>query len=362
VGTYNIVPVGGSFTNYSFVYANGTFTISKANLTAKVNDSNITYGDNVPTFAIVYSGFRNSEDATVLDVSPTLNYTVDNSSGIGVYDVEVVGGSDNNYNIVRENGKFTIVRKKLYITADDKSMNYGERVPVLTYQVSGFSRNESLATLRSLPAISTEGSSVSDVGVYDIIVKDASADNYEIIYQKGTLNIVKSPQTIMFKHFEQQYISTESIEIRARSTSGLDLYFTSSDESVASIQNNSLVLHKPGEAIVTASQDGDNNYLPAQPISRTIVILSDVTSADETTPGANLTIEMWPNPAKDFVNFIFPDGTDILYIYDSSGRLVYSDNVTYREKTVDVSSLLSGLYIVKVDVGNTSTTIRLIIE
>ena len=356
------MPAGGSFTNYSFVYANGTLIISKTNLTAKVNDSNITYGDNVPSFTIVYSGFRNSEDATVLDASPTLNYTVDNSSGVGIYDVEVVGGSDNNYNIIRKSGKFTIERKKLYIIADDKSMNYGEKVPDLTYQVSGFSRNESLSALGSLPDISTEGSSITDVGSYDIIVKNASSDNYELIYQKGTFEIVKSPQTIIFKYFEQQNSSVQSVDLGAYSTSGLSLYYSSSDESIASIQNNTLVLHKPGEVIVTASQDGDNNFHPAQPISRTVVILSDITSIDNVSEPANLTINMWPNPAKDIVNFILPEGTNRLYIYDISGKLIYTDSVTNPEKSVDISSLLSGLYIVKAEARGVFGSIRLIIE
>ena len=48
---------------------------------------------------ITYSGFENSEDASVLDAAPVASMGTDETSSAGIYDISLSAGSDNNYEI-----------------------------------------------------------------------------------------------------------------------------------------------------------------------------------------------------------------------------------------------------------------------
>jgi hypothetical protein len=61
VGEYPIIASGGSAKNYTFVYEPGILTITKASLTAKVNDETRQYGKDNPAFSISYTGLKNGE-------------------------------------------------------------------------------------------------------------------------------------------------------------------------------------------------------------------------------------------------------------------------------------------------------------
>ena len=68
------------------------------------------------------------------------------------------------------------------ITADNKTMNYGDDVPSLTYKSSG-------ATLEGIPKLSTTATSSSPVGTYPIKVEQGTVSNGNVIYVNGTLTI-----------------------------------------------------------------------------------------------------------------------------------------------------------------------------
>ena len=59
---------------------------------------------------------------------------------------------------------------------------------------------------------------------------------------------------------------------------------------------------------------------------------------------------VFPNPAKSYITVRFNYGRDVdqkIGIYDLSGRLVYSGSVTNSQQKIDVSTLPTGMYIVK---------------
>ena len=75
------------------------------------------------------------------------------------------------------------------ITADNKTMNYGDDVPSLTYKSSG-------ATLEGIPKLSTTATSSSPVGTYPIKVEQGTVSNGNVIYVDGTLTIEKAALTV----------------------------------------------------------------------------------------------------------------------------------------------------------------------
>ena len=75
------------------------------------------------------------------------------------------------------------------ITAKSYTRKYGEENPTFEYTTEG-------ATLEGVPEISCEATATSPVGTYDIIVKQGTVTNYNVVYVKGTLTITKADASI----------------------------------------------------------------------------------------------------------------------------------------------------------------------
>ncbi|MBX2916007.1 MAG: gliding motility-associated C-terminal domain-containing protein [Cyclobacteriaceae bacterium] len=191
VGAYPIAVGSGVSSNYDFNYVAGTLTISKANLVAAANNQSRTYGAANPTLTITYTGFANGETAAVLDVPPTTNTTANATSPVGAYPIQVVGGTDNNYEITSVSGTLTITKATITATAVNTSRPYGSANPAFTVSYSGFLNGETAAVLDTAPEASSAATVTSDVGVYPITVSGGADNNYNLNYVNGTLTITK---------------------------------------------------------------------------------------------------------------------------------------------------------------------------
>ncbi|HZY79866.1 MAG TPA: T9SS type A sorting domain-containing protein, partial [Cyclobacteriaceae bacterium] len=60
--------------------------------------------------------------------------------------------------------------------------------------------------------------------------------------------------------------------LTATASSGLPVTYASSNTAVATIEGNSVTIHASGETIITASQDGNNTYAMAAPVSRSMLV------------------------------------------------------------------------------------------
>ena len=182
-GTYDIVVSGASATNYDISYVKGTLTITKADevvVTAKSYSRK--YGEANPTFEYTTSG-------ATLTGTPSLTCEATATSPVGEYDIVISKGSITNYNVTYVNGKLTITKAPLTITAKSYTIKQGDALPTFEAEYSGFKNNETTSVLSALPTITTTATSASAPGTYDIVVSGASATNYDITYVKGTLTI-----------------------------------------------------------------------------------------------------------------------------------------------------------------------------
>jgi hypothetical protein len=109
---YPITSARGSLSaaNYSFTFADGTLTVSKAELIAQAEDQSRLYGTTNPVFTISYSGFANGETAAVIDVPPTASTLADTNSPSGTYAITLSGGSDDNYALTLVDGIMTVTQ------------------------------------------------------------------------------------------------------------------------------------------------------------------------------------------------------------------------------------------------------------
>ena len=107
-GTYSIEASGGKAAYYTFNYVPGVLTIEKAPLKASVGNYERPYNENNPYFEIKYEGFVLSDNYSVLDTKPTATTSATRTSDVGVYDIIVSGGSDNNYDFSYSSGLLTV--------------------------------------------------------------------------------------------------------------------------------------------------------------------------------------------------------------------------------------------------------------
>lgn len=196
VGTYSITTSGGKATNYDFACEPGVLTITKAPLSANVNDATKVYGSNNPSFTINYSGLKNGETAPAWTTSPTFRTEATKQSGVGEYAVNAINGVPKNYDLgTITPGTLTVTPAPLTIKANNATRLYYNDNPTFSYTCNGFVNSENNSVLSPAPTLSTTATQSSDTGTYEIKVEGASSPNYSISYQNGTLTV--TPRTLM---------------------------------------------------------------------------------------------------------------------------------------------------------------------
>ena len=96
------------------------------------------------------------------------------------------------------------------------------------------------------------------------------------------LTILQAEQTITWTPDTTVLTVGETLNLNAYSTSGLDITYSIDNKDLAEITDNILTATASGTIIVTLSQEGDNNYLAAEPVSVEISILNPA-GLNETT-------------------------------------------------------------------------------
>ena len=195
-GSYPITPTGGSSSNYSFSYVNGTLTVGKAVLTITAVNQSMTYGGTVPALTASYSGFVNGDGPASLTTPPTLTTTATSTSPAGAYPITASGAADPNYTILYNAGTMTVGKATLTITADSKAMPLGGPLPTLTISYSGFVNGDNASDLTTQPSLTVPASSSSPAGSYPITTSGAVDPNYTFIYVPGVLAVGKALLTI----------------------------------------------------------------------------------------------------------------------------------------------------------------------
>ena len=194
VGTAAITLSGGSDTNYTITPTNGILTISKAPLIVTAQNTTVGYGDNF-SIDFEYGVFKNGEDASVLDAGAYVYIDGTFPFNVGTYPIVPDAVDDNNYAASYVNGTLTVNKASLIAIADDKSRQYGDANPTLTFTYSGFKNNETSSVIDTEPTATTSATTATNVGTATISVSDGSDTNYTISYTSGILTIGKESLT-----------------------------------------------------------------------------------------------------------------------------------------------------------------------
>ena len=190
VGKYTITPSGVDAANYAIQFINGKVTVNQAPLMITADDKNVIYGEVAPAFTASYSGWKNSDDESVVSgLTLTSEYLV--TSNVGTYDIVPANASATNYAISYTNGTLTVNQAALTITANDTTMIYGDEHPEFTASYSGWKNNDDESVVSGLQ-FSTPYAPGSYIGTYAINPNSATALNYAITFVDGTLTVNKA--------------------------------------------------------------------------------------------------------------------------------------------------------------------------
>jgi len=215
VGTYEVFVSGVTSDNYEITFVSGTLTVEKANATVTVKNQSSVYNGSVPVAGNVtgidytVTGLKRSADDLGVSIS-----IANAAKDAGVYDLEA-SASNTNYNVtfVGETASntatdnsgvwtiadaFTVGKAKLTITAENKSIIYGDAAPAYTAVYEGFIGADGTASGPAAGVFTTElvlgcaYNQFDNVGDYDITeATAAAANNYYIVFVQGTLTVEK---------------------------------------------------------------------------------------------------------------------------------------------------------------------------
>lgn len=198
-GTYDIIPAGGADTNYSFVYVNGTLTVTaKAIPVIGWPDTltPLTYGAPLGAARLNATATDSESGQPVAGTfsysvggSPVTAATVLNAGAGQIVTASFTPADTATYAEVSDTAQVDVARAPLTIKADDKAFLRGGAVPALTATYTGFVNGDTAASLDSPVQLTTTAQSNSNPGAYPITAGGAADANYTITFQNGVMTV-----------------------------------------------------------------------------------------------------------------------------------------------------------------------------
>jgi len=206
VGEYEVTLSSAEAKNYTFEYEPGTLTISKAPLTAEVQNVQRAYGADNPQFTAKYTGFVNGDTEAVLTNKGTFATEATKESPAGEYAITLSGVEAKNYEVTTIAGKLTVAIAKLTVKVNNAERVYGDENPQFTYTLTGLlngDRQEDVLT--SVGTFTTEATKMSAVGEYAVKCTGVKARNYEVETVDGVLRVTPAQIIVRVNNAKRPY-------------------------------------------------------------------------------------------------------------------------------------------------------------
>lgn len=236
--------------NYTVNFTNGTYTITKREVTVTVNSASSLYGNDIASLtATVTEGSVLEADGTVY----TLSTTATSASNVGSYDITGTC-TNNNYAVTFENetGSYTVTARPITVVIDDKESVYGESLAALTMryaegslQLVGGQTLTQVVTLTK--AQGTDAGTYAITGSYD-------NGNYDITFTNGTYTITQRAITVTVDNKESVY-GNEIATLTGKVTSGSVL---AGDGTVYTLSTTATSASDVGSYDITGTCTNDN--------------------------------------------------------------------------------------------------------
>jgi hypothetical protein len=182
---------------------------------------------------------------------------------------------------------------------------------------------------------------IRGVGTVTITAHQPGNDFYDpatAVSQPLTVN--KAPQTITFDAPTTKRSEDPDFALTAAASSTLPVTYTSSNAAVATIAGNVVSIHGEGETEITATQPGDDYFLAAAPVKRTLRV-SDLITGIDNNPLAG--VRLYPNPTSGLLTVEATVPVQQVTITDLAGR---KQSLQVADDLLDIRHLPTGVYLV----------------
>ncbi|MFG1466311.1 MBG domain-containing protein [Xanthobacter sp. DSM 24535] len=205
---------GAASGNYTLAYVDGQFSVTPRSLTLSADAGSMAYGDSLSalTYTVGGGGLVNGDT-----LSGALTTAASPTSNVGAYAItQGTLAASSNYAVTYVSANLAVTPRALTVTADAKSMVYGDSVPVLSYAVSG----DGLVNGDTLSgALITAASSTSNVGAYAITQGTlAASSNYAVTYVGA--NLAVTPRALTVTADAKSMVYGDSVPVLSYAVSG----------------------------------------------------------------------------------------------------------------------------------------------
>ena len=218
VGEYEITPSGLTSDNYEITFTAGKLTVGKKALessmiaaiealtyngTAQTPEPVVTFNEMTleagTDYTVAYANNTAAALATATENAPTVTITAVATS-------QKYAGTTSK--------TFTIQKKALTITAENKTATFGDAAPAYTVTYDGFENNETATVLGGTLALACDYvQNESGVGEYAIPPSGLTSDDYEITFTAGKLTVeAKALENSMIATISDQVYSGDSLK------------------------------------------------------------------------------------------------------------------------------------------------------
>jgi hypothetical protein len=415
-GAHFIIPAAYLSENFKIKYGLGHLKIDSAALTIKAANKTIRYGEALPAFSSEITGYKLGDDSATVFSSAT-TYTLLNSANQVVSPANIQGGtyrivpsiqlkSPANYKLVITYGTLTVNGATLIVKADDKVIFKGDPLPTnYTATYTGFINNDQ-NTIVSGPVFTLTPAKPVNAGIYPITPSKLILQNpgsYVISYEAGSLYInpsgsgvknvkpkLECVDTVSDNTSPYRYVAHYSYTNPNKSpvfvprgpenmltspepyggmqpqlfevgTKYFDIYFNGKKMTWTLITYN-------GNQKSSSTQDASSSSAKCSSHYTTSVITARKAGGVQTggTVAQELTsmgkFAVYPNPVSDKVIISFRDPNiqqkDIT-LWDLPGRMQHIKHfskISSNSASLDLSNLVTGVYILRVRINNENKT------
>ena len=201
-GEYTVRAVVAQTANYNGKTVTKDFKITKKNLTVTAKPKTITYGAAPANDGVTYSGFVNSENASVLNGTLAYSYSYSQYENVGSYTITPSGLTSNNYNISFATGTLTVTKKEVTLSWSDNTFTYNGLPQAPTATIYGVINNDDCAV--SVSGAQTNYSGAAYTATAELIGERAgnyalpTAHTMTFTIGKKDATITASDQTITY--------------------------------------------------------------------------------------------------------------------------------------------------------------------
>ena len=263
-GSTSITVVQAEDDNFASSTATFTLTVNKTDLIISLEDISKTYGDD--DFNL--SASSSSTGAFTYSVTDqniaTLNGNTLTIVGAGSTSITVSQAADNNYNTASKTINLSVAKATPVLSFNDVVKNYGDTSFTIEAQSQTSSGSLTFSSSdNSVVSISGSTAMVNGAGSSIITVTQSETANYNTTTTSFTITVNKIDPTLSGFSNVTKTFGDPSFEItpptKNNDNTGVFTY-SSSDPSIASINNNNLTINGAGSVVLTANLGLDNNY------------------------------------------------------------------------------------------------------